>query len=128
MFKDWLTENQERLEGANNIPYFFSDNPRYTGVQAAKRGFGSYTGTKLGHTATKEAYKVYKDAPVTVLSNKQRENVADIANALGVEAKPMTFFEADNGSGNVDFKRDTLTADNCQTCVLVHGARLPGFR
>lgn len=127
VFKDWLTENQERLEGANSIPYFLSDNPRYTGVQATKHGFGSYTGTKLGRTATKEAYKVYKDAPVTVLSEQQRENIADIAKALGVEAKPMTFFEADNGSGNVDFKRDTLTADNCQTCVLVHEARLRGL-
>lgn len=127
VFKDWLDENQERLEGANSVPYFLSDNPRYTGVQTTKKGYGTYTGTKLGRTATKEAYKVYKDAPVTVISEAQRENISDIAKSMGVEAKPMTFFEADNGSGNVDFKRGTLTADNCQTCVLVHEARLRGL-
>ena len=46
-FKDWLTDNDERIGRASSVPYFMSDNPKYTGIQPSYGAVGAVTGTKL---------------------------------------------------------------------------------
>lgn len=128
-FKDWLTENDERLGRASSVPYFMSDNPKYTGVQPSYGAVGAVTGTKLGRTATKAAIKVYEDLPAPTLTKEVQDNITAIASAMGIKTppKPMPFLEANEGRGNVDFSKGNQFTENCQIAVAVHEARLRGL-
>ena len=128
-FKDWLTENDERLGRASSVPYFISDNPKYTGVQPSYGAVGAVTGTKLGRTATKAAIKVYEDLPAPTLTKEVQDNITAIASAMGIKTppKPMPFLEANEGRGNVDFSKGNQFTENCQIAVAVHEARLRGL-
>lgn len=126
-FREWLKDNDTRLQNASSVPYFLSDNPKYTGVKAHYGVVGAVTGTKLGRAATKTAYKVYEGSAVTTLNDNQRKNIDSIAHAMGTTAKPMNFLEADNGRGNVNFNKGGMYKENCQICVAVHEARLRGL-
>ena len=128
-FKDWLTENDERLGRASSVPYFMSDNPKYTGVQPSYGAVGGVTGTKLGRTATKAAIKVYEDLPAPTLTKEVQDNITAIASAMGIKTppKPMPFLEANEGRGNVDFSKGNQFTENCQIAVAVHEARLRGL-
>ena len=128
-FKDWLTENDERIGRASSVPYFMSDNPKYTGIQPSYGAVGAVTGTKLGRTATKAAIKVYEDMPAPTLTQEVRDNTTAIASAMGIKTppKPMPFLEANEGRGNVDFSKGKQFMENCQIAVAVHEARLRGL-
>ena len=126
-FSDWIADNEERLGRSQSVPYFLTDNPKYTGVNPKWAGNGAYTGTKLGRTATKAALKEYDSSEPTVLSGVQETNINIIASDLGIKASPMSFIEANKGMGNIHFKPDTLFSENCQSCVAVHEARLRGL-
>lgn len=126
-FKDWLTENDERIGRASSVPYFISDNPKYTGVQPNYGAVGAVTGTKLGRAATKAALKAYEDSTVTTLNNEQKNNINNIAQAMGTTAKPMSFIDADEGRGNANYYKGGAYKNNCQSCVAVHEARLRGL-
>ena len=39
----------------------------------------------------------------------------------------MTFFEANNGRANVNYRKGGIYQENCQSCVVVHEARLRGL-
>ena len=129
VFKDWLAENDERLDRASSVPYFISDNPKYTGVQPSYGAVGAVTGTKLGRTATKAAIKVYEDLPAPTLTKEVQDNITAIASAMGIKTppKPMPFLEANEGRGNVDFSKGNQFTENCQIAVAVHEARLRGL-
>lgn len=128
-FKDWLTDNDERIGRASSVPYFMSDNPKYTGVQPSYGMVGAVTGTKLGRTATKAAIKVYEDMPAPTLTQEVRDNTTVIASSMGIKTppKPMPFLEANEGRGNVDFGKGKQFTENCQIAVAVHEARLRGL-
>lgn len=129
VFKDWLTENDERIQRASSVPYFMSDNTKYTGVQPSYGAVGAVTGTKLGRAATKAAFKVYEDMPAPTLTQEVRDNTTAIASAMGIKTppKPMPFLEANEGRGNVDFSKGKQFTENCQITVAVHEARLRGL-
>lgn len=55
------------------------------------------------------------------------DNINEIAKLLGVKAEPMTFLEANEGKANADLRRGEAFENNCQSCVLVHEARLRGL-
>lgn len=128
-FKDWLADNDERLQTASSVPYFMSDNPQYTGVQPRYGAVGAVTGTKLGRAATKAAFKEYEDMPAPTLTQEVRDNTTAIASAMGIKTppKPMPFLEANEGRGNVDFGKGKQFTENCQIAVAVHEARLRGL-
>nr|DAM65259.1 MAG TPA: Papain fold toxin 1, glutamine deamidase [Caudoviricetes sp.] len=128
-FKDWLTENDERLGRASSVPYFMSDNPKYTGVHPHYGAVGAVTGTKLGRTATRAAFKVYENLPAPTLTQEVRDNATAIAADMGIKTppKPMPFLEANEGRGNVDFSKGNQFTENCQIAVAVHEARLRGL-
>lgn len=127
--KDWMANNDERLQTASSVPYFIADNPKYTGVQPHYGAVGAVTGTKLGRTATKAAIKVYEDLPAPTLTQEVRDNTTAIASAMGIKTppKPMPFLEANEGRGNVDFGKGKQFMENCQISVAVHEARLRGL-
>lgn len=129
VFKDWLTENDERIQRASSVPYFMSDNTKYTGVQPSYGAVGAVTGTKLGRAATKAAFKVYEDMPAPTLTQEVRDNTAAIASYMGIKAppKPMPFLEANEGRSNVSYGKSDEFAANCQAAVAVHEARLRGL-
>ncbi len=128
-FKDWMANNDERLQTASSVPYFIADNPKYTGVQPHYGAVGAVTGTKLGRTATKAAIKVYEDMPAPKLTEEVTANTADIATDFGIKTppQPMPFLEADEGRGNVSWGKGDEFASNCQAAVAVHEARLRGL-
>lgn len=128
-FKDWMANNDERLQTASSVPYFIADNPKYTGVQPHYGAVGAVTGTKLGRTATKAAIKVYEDLPAPTLTQEVRDNTTAIASAMGIKTPPkhMPFLEANEGRGNVDFSKGKQFMENCQIAVAVHEARLRGL-
>lgn len=127
-FTKWVEENERRLERANSIPYFITDNPKYTGVKPSFGAVGTVTGTKLGRTATKAAFKAYEDMPAPVLSREVQANTEEIASLLGVKSpKPMTFLEANEGRGNASWGKGFEYSENCQIAVAVHEARLRGL-
>lgn len=54
----------------------------------------------------------------------------EIAKLMGIKmtkVRPMTFNEADNGQANVNYHRGGEFKENCQSCVVVHEARLRGL-
>lgn len=128
-FKDWLADNDDRLQNASSVPYFISDNPKYTGVQPHYGAVGAVTGTKLGRTATKAAIRAYENIPAPTLTKAVTDNTADIAKGFGIKTtpKPMTFLEADEGRSNVSWGKGDEYASNCQAAVAVHEARLRGL-
>ena len=129
VFKDWLTENDERIQRASSVPYFMSDNTKYTGVQPSYGAVGAVTGTKLGRAATKAAFKVYEDMPAPTLTQEVRDNTAAIASSMGIKTppKPMPFLDANEGRSNVSYGKGDEFAANCQAAVAVHEARLRGL-
>ncbi len=127
-FKDWVEENEERIERAKSLPYFMTDNPKYTGVAPKYGAVGAVTGTKFGRTATKVAFKVYEDMPAPTLSQDVQANTADIAAAMRIKKRsPMTFLEANEGRGNISWGKGFEYSENCQIAVAVHEARLRGL-
>lgn len=119
-FNEWVKNNTSRLENAQSIPYFLKYNPKYSGITPRLGSTPTYAGTKLGRTATKQAYQEYKDATPPILTKEQQDNINDIANELG-------FWEANEGRSNVYYNRGGVFKDNCQCCVVVHEMRLRGI-
>lgn len=128
-FEKWMDDNGERIARAKSVPYFLKDNPKYTGVTAPRHGAGSrYSGTKLGRSATKEAFKEYENGKPTELTKEQQTQIAAIASEMGLkDYEPKTFLEANRGMANVNYGKGTLYEENCQCCVAVHEARLRGL-
>lgn len=126
-FKTWSKNNAERVERAKSVPYFIRDNRGYyDGAFAPK--YGAVKGTKLGRSASKEAYKEYSHSPAPTLTKEVRDNTAEIALAMGLgDPKPMTFMEANEGRSNVNYRKGGVFEENCQMSVIVHEARLRGL-
>lgn len=135
-FSKWCERNADRLDLAREngkLPYFVRDNQKVVGdllgwkeKQVIKRG---YMGTKLGRKEANEAYKYYADSKPIKLSDEQKKNVQEIAKEMGITKNiaPMTFFEANNGRANVNYRKGGIYKANCQSFVVVHEARLRGL-
>lgn len=92
-------------------------------------GVGAVTGTKLGRTATRAAFKVYENMPAATLTEEVMQNTEKIAKDFGIKTppKPMTFLEANEGQANISWGKSDEFATNCQAAVAVHEARLRGL-
>ncbi len=129
-FKNWVEDNRDRIANGHSLPYFIRDNAKYTGIRMSRyNGVGAVTGTKLGRTATRAAFKVYENMPAATLTDEVMQNTEEIAKEFGIKTppKPMTFLEANEGRGNVNYGKGAEYSDNCQCCVAVHEARLRGL-
>lgn len=135
-FSKWCERNADKLNLAREngkLPYFVRDNQEVVGdllgwkdKQPLKHG---YMSTKLGRKEANEAYKYYVDSKPIKLSDEQKKNVQEIAKEMGITKNiaPMTFFEANNGRANVNYGKGGVYQENCQSCVIVHEARLRGL-
>ena len=128
-FKDWLADNDERLQKATSLPYFITDNSKYTGVLPHYRAVGAVTGTKLGRAAARETFEAYENLPAPTFSEEVTQNTKEIAEAIGIKEPitPMTFMEANSGKGNLSFREGDEFTENCQMTAPIHEARLRGL-
>lgn len=139
-FKDWVRDNADRIEAAEKRgtqPYFIADNKGYV-EEALKTRDGDSEGEssdnqrprygsamKLGRRAAREAMEIVENIGAPMLSEEQKENIAQLATEFGVSKKeivPMSFLDADEGKSN-PFKDDV----NCQSCVVAYFARRQGL-
>lgn len=139
-FSEWCKRNEDKLKVARDndkLPYFVRDNEKVVGnivgwkenKKSTKQGTEPKQGYN-GRSAKNEAYKVYKNDKRTVISKEQEQNVLDIAKEMCIKmskVKPMTFNEADNGQANINYRKGEEYRTNCQSCVVVHEARLRGL-
>ena len=135
-FNKWCERNAKKLDLAREkgkLPYFVRDNQKVVGgllgweeKSPIKQG---YVGTKLGRKEANEAYKYYADSKPIKLSDEQKKNIQEIAKEMGItrDIKPMTFSEANNGRANVNYRKGGIYQENCQSCVVIHEARLRGL-
>ena len=135
-FSEWCERNKKKLKVARDndkLPYFVRDNEKVVGdivgwedKKPTKQG---YIGTKLGRKEANDAYKYYADSKPIKLSDEQKKNIQEIAKEMGItkEVNPMTFLEADNGRANTNYRKGGIYQENCQSCVVVHEARLRGL-
>lgn len=134
-FNKWCERNAKKLDLARErgkLPYFVKDNQKVVGdllgweERPIKNG---YIGTKLGRKEANDAYKYYADSKPIKLSDEQKKNIQEIAKEMGITKKvnPMTFLEADNGRANTNYRKGGIYQENCQSCVVVHEARLRGL-
>lgn len=80
---------------------------------------------KLGRSATKEAMKIVENIGAPELTEVQKKNILELADALGAphkEIKPMSFLDADQGASN-----PTKDKENCQSVVVAFEARRRGI-
>lgn len=125
-FKQWVRDNADNIASARERgtePYFIRNNADIIN-SILKVDSASHYGNamKLGRAARKHAFELYADSLPPSLSPRQTAQIRDIAKELGVDVTPMNFNEADEGRSNI--VRD---ASNCQSCVVVHEARLRGL-
>ena len=136
-FKDWIKDNEERIDKAAErgaLPYFIRDNKGEVDRilnpdKEAKRDAGNSphygAAMKLGRSATKEAMKIVENVGAPELTEVQKRNIRELADALGLprkEIKPMSFLDADQGASN-----PTKNQSNCQSCVVSFAARRRGL-
>lgn len=126
-FQTWIDDNELRILQRASVPYFLRDNTKYTGIRPKYGSVGAVTGTKLGRSATKAAFKVYEDMPAPTLTKEVIDNTAQIAKEMGITPKPMTFTEANEGRANISWGKGDEFEENCQSAVVVHEARLRGL-
>lgn len=80
---------------------------------------------KLGRSATKEAMKIVDNIGAPELTEIQKQNIRELADALGIprkEIKPMSFIDADQGASNPNDN-----TQNCQSVVVAFEARRRGL-
>ncbi|WP_289739383.1 toxin glutamine deamidase domain-containing protein [Paramuribaculum intestinale] len=124
-FNEWVEENKERIENAKTEPYFIRDNRK--AVEAAMNPSIPHYGAamKLGRSATKEAMKIVENIGTPILTDIQKQNVCELADALSIprkDIKPMSFLDADQGASN-----PTKDNENCQSVVIAFEARRRGL-
>lgn len=105
--------------------------PKKTALQIVdeRQGYmkrGNYgAAMKLGRSATKEAMKIVENIGAPELTEAQKKNILELADALGAPRKgikPMTFLDADQGASN-----PTKSDSNCQSVVVAFSARRRGM-
>lgn len=137
-FCEWIDNNRDRIEAAETrgkLPYFLRDNrdtvenilnPKLKEGSIELPALPNYgAAMKFGRSATKEAMKIVENIGAPELSEIQKKNIRELADALGIpkkELKPMSFIDADQGASN-----PTKDESNCQSCVIAFSARRRGI-
>ncbi|MCQ2105928.1 MAG: toxin glutamine deamidase domain-containing protein [Fibrobacter sp.] len=127
-FNQWVEDNQERIDRSKTLPYFLSDNADMVIKANPKAGIGELFETKESKRISTEAYNKPENLVETRMTNKQKENIKDIASELGIEpGKPMNFWEANERRGNVNYGKERDFELNCINSVFAHELRLRGL-
>lgn len=133
-FKEWVEDNSDRIEAAEKRgtqPYFIRDNreavDEVLNPKEERDNIHPHYGAamKLGRSATKEAMKIVENIGAPELSEVQKQNIIELADALGMsrkDIKPMSFLDADQGASNP--MKDN---ENCQSVVVAFETRRRGI-
>jgi hypothetical protein len=114
-FKDWIAENAERAKGWKSQPYFISDNFKGGNISG---GLDIATSTIVGQTAEKAA------KTLSLFDQNLQEIESILSLKRGVE---MTFEDANELKGNINFSKGGGYRINCQSTVVTNEVRRRGF-
>lgn len=116
-FKQWMEDNEERIERAKSLPYFLRDNEKLiSGTTMLSEEEKTLTPQKV------------KEKQNNDFSDEIKANNKELSEVLPVEqGKIMSFSEANAGKPNPDYKKKDGSVDNCQTCTMAYELRRRGF-
>ena len=144
-FKDWLKDNEERIEKAKTLTYFLKDNKQLVeqykpDAFEEKSGEGTTTSHKghsshLDHKPTKhgEQFLPVPMKPAKLDDEKLVENRNQLARLTNfseeeiAKMRPMNYEEADSGNVNAQVGKKVDNRNNCQGCVIAFEARCRGI-
>lgn len=123
-FIEWIEANKSRVATALSIPYFIRDNfvegDITKGLSLAKPAVVSPTVVAPPVVVTVP--------PVVVSTDKYTQNLIDTSNKIGVAlGDEMTFEDANELKGNINFDKNINYKVNCQACVVSNELRRRGF-
>ncbi len=145
-FKQWMEDNADRIERARRrgtLPYFVREWQRmneYAGRSifsnkqdktsaVIRHGSSQFDISEQENKARRKiALELYSNQQSLRLSTSQQENIRRVAKVMGIDVgSPMLFEQADNGRSNLMYQLGKGYESNCQSCVVVHEARLRGL-
>lgn len=131
-FKDWVTANRERIDGAKQLPYFIRDNQRLINSTTKPQAPPQPKPARTQQQADDIKRRYWQRWEPAGLTQEQKaaniEAYLQIERDLGVKrGRPMTHDAADHLRGNPHFAYGTPYARNCQTCCPVYELRRRGF-
>lgn len=122
-FKDWVEANKARQEEGRNVPYFVRDNFK-DGLMS--RGLLFETLAMTANTAIFNG-----NIPPSFNSQQKQawiDNHREVEKQLNViQGKEMTFEEANELRGNINYGNGREYSINCQSCVVANELRRRGF-
>ena len=127
-FKDWYTDNTDRIARAKSQPYFLRDNQKLIEKNVPIAQYGHKADKANAFNSTSYGSNV----PANLNTLQQKDwisNEHDIENVLGKQGEPMTHEQANGNMPNPNYKvgiRDEYSI-NCQSCVVAYELRRRGY-
>lgn len=146
-FSEWCKRNEDKLKVARDndkLPYFVRDNERVVGDIVGWKEKPIKTKTTSKETSREKVLKAAKkrheartDKQINDIllrwderqySKPMQSNFRTMEKAWNIKrAKSMSFKEANQGKGNIDYNTLPSCHVNCQSSVVAHELRLRGF-
>lgn len=126
-YKDWVGSNRERIAQAKEngtLPYFLRDNSKYLDAKAEQPVISTIKQRAL------ERHTARTTEQISDIQSRwdKGDNVRAVERELGIaQGKPMTFEEANELKGNVNYGKSREYSINCQSCVVANELRRRGF-
>ncbi len=130
-FKDWYTDNTDRIARAKSQPYFLRDNQKLIEKNVPIAQYGHKAGAMI-----KADKKITDDTIIAMNSNytvasltaEQRYNAKEVAEIVGADLKkPMKFADIDSGNVNPKIGQSDKFDINCALSVVTAEARARGI-
>lgn len=122
-FKDWVAENIDNQANWGSTPYFIKDNFK-SGLLSKGLSFAT-----LAMTTNAMIFNGY--VPPSFNPQQQQawiDNHREVEKQLNVvQGKEMTFEEANELRGNINYGKGREYSINCQSCVVANELRRRGF-
>ena len=130
-FKDWYTDNTDRIARAKSQPYFLRDNAKLIEKNVPIAQYGHKTGAliKANKTITDNTINAMNsDYTIASLTAEQRYNAKEVADIVGADLKkPMKFADIDSGNVNPKLHQSKAYETNCAISVVTAEARARGI-
>ena len=130
-FKDWYTDNTDRIARAKSQPYFLRDNAKLIDKNVPIAQYGHKAGAmiKADKTITDNTISALNsNYTVASLTAEQRYNAKEVAEIVGADLKkPMNFADIDSGNVNPKLGQSDKFDINCALSVVTAEARARGI-
>ena len=122
-FKDWIDANAERSLNWKSPPYFVKDN--FNGGNIAG-GLKSMI-PSLPNIPIVKPVITPPEPPIVVVS-EYAKNIIEVSKKIGINSgSEMTFEDANELKGNINFDKSVNYKINCQSCVVSNELRRRGL-